>query len=269
MTPAPRASGIGRCRIAAHIGYLFTELPLVDRFSAARDAGFEAVDLSDIARHPLDDILTGMQRSGLPLLQTTAAAGSRDRREPGFAALPGREEEFRAGCRAVLPYVEATGLRFVHFTSGSPGLGVTFEQSYATYLDNLRFALDLLAPYRVVVLIEPINSTDLPGYFMHTLALARQVIAGIGYDDLKLLFDVYHLAMTGLDPVRALRDSVRDIGHVQLADYPGRHEPGSGTIDFAALLETADQADYRGWFSAEYLPLGRTEAGLGWLTTLR
>jgi hydroxypyruvate isomerase len=269
MTRAPRASGIDRRRIAAHIGYLFTELPLVDRFSAARDAGFEAVDLSDIARHPLDDILTGMRRSGLPLLQTTAAAGSRDRREPGLAALPGREQEFRAGCRAVLPYVEATGLRFVHFTSGIPKPGVTFEQSHATYFDNLRFALDLLAPYRVVVLIEPINSTDLPGYFMHTLALARQVIAGIGYDDLKLLFDVYHLAMTGLDPVEAFRESRRDIGHVQLADHPGRHEPGTGAIDFAALLNAAEETDYRGWFSAEYLPSGRTEAGLGWLAALR
>jgi hydroxypyruvate isomerase len=268
MTPAPRASGSQRRRVAAHVGYLFTELPLVDRFSAARDAGFEAVDLSDIARHPLDDILTGMQRSGLPLLQTTAAAGSRDRREPGLAALPGREQEFRAGCRAVLPYVEATGLRFVHVTSGIPGPEVTFEQSHATYRDNLRFALDLLAPHRVVVLIEPINPTDLPGYFMHTLALARQVIAGIGHYDLKLLFDVYHLAMSGLDSVQAFRDSQRDIGHVQLADHPGRHEPGTGTIDFAGLMDAADMTDYRGWFSAEYLPLGRTVAGLGWLAAL-
>jgi hydroxypyruvate isomerase len=269
MTPAPYAFGSQPRRIAAHIGYLFTELPLVDRFSAARDAGFEAVDLSDIARHPLDDILTGMRRSGLPLLQTTAAAGSRDRRGPGLAALPGREQEFRAGCGAVLPYVEATGLRFVHVTSGIPGPEVTFEQSHATYCDNLRFALDLLAPHRVVVLIEPINSIDLPGYFMHTLALARQVIAGIGYDDLKLLFDVYHLAMSSLDPAQAFRDSWPDIGHIQLADHPGRHEPGTGTVDFAALVDAAVEADYQGWFSAEYLPLGATNAGLKWLAPLR
>jgi hydroxypyruvate isomerase len=268
MTAAPRASDSQRRRIAAHIGYLFTELPLVDRFSAARDAGFEAVDLSDIARHPLDDILAGMRRSGLPLLQTTAAAGSRDRREPGLAALPGREEEFRAGCREVLPYVEATGLRFVHFTSGIPGPEVAFDQAYATYLDNLRFAHDLLAPHRVVVLIEPINSTDLPGYFMHTLALARQVIAGIGYDHLKLLFDVYLVAMSGLDPVQAFRQSWRDIGHVQFADHPGRHQPGTGAIDFAGVLQAAADTNYRGWFSAEYLPLGGTVAGLGWLSAL-
>jgi hydroxypyruvate isomerase len=135
--------------------------------------------------------------------------------------------------------------------------------------DNLRFALDLLAPHGVVVLIEPINSADLPGYFMHTVALARQVIAGIGYRHLKLLFDVYHLAKSGLDPVQAFRDSRRDIGHVQLADHPGRHEPDTGTIDFAALLQAAAETDYRGWFSAEYLPLGTTEAGLGWLDALQ
>jgi len=255
-------------KLAANIGYLFTELPLIDRFTAAADAGFLAVDLSDIVRFPLDDVRTGMRRSGLPLLQTTAAAGSRDRREPGIAALPGREEEFLAACRSVLPYIEATGLRFVHFTSGIPDPTMSFERCYATYRNNLRTAADLFQRYGVGVLIEPINTTDLPGYFLGTLALARQVIADLGDVELRLLFDVYHMAMMGLDPVDAFRDSRRDIGHVQLADCPGRHEPGTGTIDFAALVETAAATGYRDWFSAEYLPAGRTAAGLGWMATL-
>ena len=249
-------------RFAAHIGYLFTELPLIDRFMAARDAGFQAVDLSDIVRFPLDDVLTGMRRSGLPLVQTTAAAGSRDRREPGIAALPGREAEFRSACEAVLPYLEAMGIRFVHFTSGVPGPNMTIEHCYATYLGNLRLALELFAREQCGVLIEPLNTTDLPGYFLGSLALARRVIAEVGDVNLRLLFDVYHLAMSGLDPVEAFRDSRYDIGHVQFADYPGRHEPGTGTLDFAALLRVAAATDYQGWISLEYLPKGETAAGL-------
>jgi hydroxypyruvate isomerase len=252
-------------RIAANIGYLFTELPLIDRFGAARDAGFGAVDLSDIMRYPLDDVLTGMRRSGLPLLQTTGAAGSRERREPGIAALPGREPEFRAACRALLPCIEATGLRFVHFTSGIPSPDIPFERCCATYRDNLRFALDLFAPRGITILIEPINAIDLPGYFMHTLVLARRMIADIGHADVKLLFDVYHLAKSGLDPVGAFRESHRDIGHVQLADHPDRHEPGTGTIDFPGLYSVAAETGYRGWFSAEYVPAAGTVAGLGWM----
>ncbi len=262
-----------RVKLAAHIGYLFTELPLVDRFAAARDAGFAAVDLSDIVRFPLADILTGMRRSGLPLLQTTAAVGARDQNGPGMTALPGREAEFRASCEAVLPAIEATGIRFVHLLAGRPAGDMPLERCYQTYVDNLRWAVELFTRRGVVVLIEPINPTDIPGYFLGSLVLARRAIAEIADANLRLLFDVYHLAMMGLEPVAAFRESHRDIGHVQLADCPGRHEPGTGTIDFAALTAAAaavvaaaaiDTA-YECWFSAEYLPAGETAAGLGWV----
>lgn len=255
-------------KLAANIGYLFTELPLIDRFMAARDAGFRAVDLSDIVRYPLADVLDGMRRSGLRLLQTTTAAGALDRQGPGMAALPGREEEFRAGCHAVVPYIEATGLRWLHFTAGTPSPDMPFERCYATYIGNLRMALDLFARHQVGVLLEPINTTDLPGYFLGTLALARRAIAEIGRADVRLLFDPYHLAMTGLDPVQAFCASASDIGHAQLADHPGRHEPGTGAIDFAALFNAATETGYAGWFSAEYLPSGETVGGLGWMATI-
>ena len=129
-------------KLSAHIGYLFTERPLVDRFLAARDAGFVSVDLSDVVRYPLAEILEGMHRSGLPFRQTTAAALPADGGGPGLAALPGREAEFRAGCAAVLNYFEATGLRWVHLPSGTPAPAIPLARSYATYLDNLRHALD-------------------------------------------------------------------------------------------------------------------------------
>ena len=255
-------------KLSVHLSYLFTELPLVDRFLAARDASFQAVDLSNIAGFPLADVLAGTRRSGLPVVLTTASIGSFERQGPGMAALPGREEEFRAGCHAVLPYFAETGLRWVHLLSGTPGPAMPFELCYTTYLDNLRFALDLFEPRGVGVLVEQINATDLPGYFMSDFARARRAVADLHQHDVKLLFDVYHLAMSGLDPVEAFRECRREIGHVHIVDCPGRHEPGSGTIDFAGLFKVAEETSYDGWFCAEYLPQGDIAAGLGWMTTL-
>src|SRR5262249_9356105 len=148
-------------KLAAHIGYLFTELPLVDRFLAARDAGFVSIDLSDLVRYPLADIVEGMRRSGLPFRQTTAAALPVDRGGPGLTALPGREAEFQASCAAVVTYFEATGLRWVHLPSGTPSPEIAFAHCYAAYLDNLLHALELFEPHGVGVLIEPINRVDI------------------------------------------------------------------------------------------------------------
>jgi hydroxypyruvate isomerase len=254
-------------KLSAHIGYLFTELPLVDRFLAARDAGFVSIDLSDVARYPLAEILEGMRRSGLPFQQTTAAALRVDRGGPGLAALPGREAQFRASCSAVLNYVEATGLRWIHLPSGTPSSEIPFARSYSTYLDNLRHALELFEPHGVGVLIEPINRVDIPGYFLD-FPLARRVVAEIGNPNLRILFDVYHAAMEGFDPAQLLRESRADIGHVQIADAPGRHEPGTGNIDFAAVVNALGEISYDDCVAAEYLPAGRTEEGLGWMQTL-
>ena len=254
-------------KLSAHIGYLFTEQPLVDRFVAARDAGFVSVDLSDVVRYPLAEILEGMRRSGLPFQQTTAAALPVDRGGPGLTALPGREGEFRAACAAVLNYFEGTGLRWVHLPSGAPSPEIPFARSYATYLDNLRRALELFEPHGVGVLIEPINRVDIPGYFLD-LPLARRVVAEINNPNLRILFDVYHVAMEGFDPAQLLRESRADIGHVQIADAPGRHEPGTGNINFAAVVSALAEIGYDDCIAAEYLPAGRTENGLGWMKAL-
>jgi hydroxypyruvate isomerase len=254
-------------KLSAHIGYLFTERPLVDRFLAARDAGFVAVDLSDVVRYPLAEILEGMRRSGLPFGQTMAASLAMDRGGPGLAALTGREAEFRAGCAAVLNYLDGTGLRWVHLPSGAPSPEVSFARSYATYLDNLGHALELFEPHGVGVLIEPINRVDIPGYFLDFL-LARRVVAEIGNPNLRILFDVYHVAMEGYDPAQLIRESRADIGHVQIADAPGRHEPGTGNINFAAVVNALDEIGYDDCIAAEYLPAGRTEDGLGWMKML-
>lgn len=254
-------------KFSAHIGYLFTERPLVDRFLAARDAGFVSIDLSDVVRYPLAEIMEGMRRSGLPFQQTTAAALPVDGGGPGLTALPGREAEFRAACAAVLNYFEGTGLRWVHLPSGVPLPEIPFARSYATYLDNLRHALKLFESHGVGVLIEPINRVDIPGYFLD-FPLARRVVAEIGNPNLRILFDVYHAAMEGFDPAELLRESHADVGHIQIADAPGRHEPGTGSIDFAAVINALGEIGYVDCIAAEYLPAGRTDEGLGWMKAL-
>jgi hydroxypyruvate isomerase len=254
-------------KISAHIGYLFTDRPLVDRFLAARDAGFVSVDLSDVVRYPLAEILEGMRRSGLPLRQTTAAALAVGAGGPGLAALPGHEAEFRAGCAAVLNYLKATELRWVHLPSGSPAPAIPLARSYATYLSNLRHALELFDSFGVGVLIEPINRVDIPGYFLD-LPLARRVVAEVSNPNLRILFDVYHVAMEGFDPAQLLRESCADIGHIQIADAPGRHEPGTGKINFSAIMNALAEIGYDDCVAAEYLPAGRTEDGLGWMKAL-
>jgi hydroxypyruvate isomerase len=254
-------------KLSAHIGYLFTERPLVDRFLAARDAGFVSVDLSDVVRYPLAEILEGMRRSGLSFRQTTAAAFNADGRGPGLAALPGREVEFRACCAAVLNYFEATGLRGVHLPSGTPAPTIPLVRSYATYLDNLRHALELFEPYRVGVLIEPINRVDIPGYFLD-LPLARRVVAEVAIPIyVSCLTSIMSQWKVSIPHQRSVR-AAPDIGHIRIADAPGRHEPGTGNINFAAVLNALAEIGYDNCIAAEYLPAGRTEDGLGWMKAL-
>ena len=172
-------------------------------------------------------------------------------------AVPGREAEFREDCAALVPYIKSLDANWVHVMAGVIE-AAPFEQCYRTYLDNVRFAIDTYAPNGVGVLIEPINNIDVPGYFMGDISLARRALRDLESEDAAVMFDVYHVAMHGLDPVAALRAAFDDVGHIQIADAPGRHEPFTGKIDFPHLFETIDSLGYNGWISYEYFPTGHT-----------
>jgi hydroxypyruvate isomerase len=153
--------------------------------------------------------------------------------------------------------------------AGIVDAGVAFATSYDTYLDNVRFALRTFAPHGVGVLIEPINTVNVPGYFIGDIDIARQAVADLGGGDAAVMFDAYHIAMDGRDPAATLREAYADVRHIQIADAPGRHEPFSGAIDFHRLFATIDDLGYDGWVSCEYFPAGDTRAGLSWRSRLR
>lgn len=253
-----------------HLGYLFGEVPFLERFQAAADCGFAAVEFSDPLRFPPAQLAQRIRNAGLSAVQiTTSSFNTTERKQVGLAAVPGREHEFQRDCRALVPYVQGLSVRWVHVMAGVVDPGDSFVRCYRTYLDNVRFALRTFEPYSVGVLIEPINTIDVPGYFVGTIDVARRAIADLGGRNAALMFDAYHIAMDGRDPERTLRDCFPAVGHIQIADAPGRNEPLSGAIDFERLFAAIDDLGYDGWISCEYFPVGETRAGLGWRNKVR
>ncbi|MBR9836580.1 MAG: TIM barrel protein [Rhodobacteraceae bacterium] len=254
-------------QISANLGFLYTELPLPDRIRAAKADGFDAVECHfpyDIPAAALRDALheTGLRMVSLNTVPGDIAAG-----EFGLAALPGRETEAQAAVRQAVSYGAAIGAGAVHVMAGRPQGAPGAEQSFR---DTLGFACDLAAAEGMTVLIEPINSRDVPGYHLTRIDAASETLAAVGRDNLKILFDCYHLQIMQGDLARRFADHLPDIGHVQIAAVPDRGEPDGGELCYERLLQGFAQAGYAGAVGAEYRPRGGdTRAGLGWLPGLR
>jgi hydroxypyruvate isomerase len=192
-------------------------------------------------------------------------AGNSAAGERGIACLPGRLPEFTEGIHRALGYVAAGGCRRIHVMAGLQPAGVDRERCIEQYIESLRVAADLLAPAGVTALIEPINTrVDVPGYLLDSTREALEVIRRCDRPNLKLQFDVYHMQIMQGDLARSIERLLPWIWHIQVADNPGRHEPGSGEIAFDYLLGRIDALGYDGWVGCEYLPAGETTAGLGW-----
>lgn len=227
-------------RLSAHIGYLYTELPLADRLAAAARDGFTAVEHPEPWAMPASEMAGRLADLGLSFSQVTSGMGFGG--EKGLASLPGREADFREGFRRALDYAVEVGCPFVH-----PMAGVRGEEP--TYLANIGWSLEACEGTGVRVLVEAIT---IPGYQMATLQAAK-TLQDI-FPRLKLLFDTYHATVLGEDPVAWVTSNAHRIGHVHIADHPGRHEPGSGTIDFPAFLAALQTTSYRGAIGFEYTP---------------
>ena len=251
-------------RFSAHLGYLFTEVPLHARFAAARAAGFDAVEHPDpyeIAPADLKRILNG---EGLEFIQFAAPPGDRACGEKGIAALPGREDEFRAALETGLAYAVASGARFLQVQSGVVPPGADAAALWATYIANLSLAGACAAGAGIDILIEPIGPATLAGYFMDRSDLALRALEAVGSPNLRLLFDVFHSANADIPPAPFIASHAAKIGHLHIADHPGRHEPGTGKIDFPALFAVIEASGFGGTIGCEYKPAGPTLQGLGW-----
>jgi hydroxypyruvate isomerase len=253
--------------IAANISVLFKELPLLARFDAARTSGFDGVELQFPYGEAAEVLAAAANSANVPVILINAPIipGAYSF---GMAGRPEMRDAFRAQLPQIRDYARALGVRFVHVLAGTVGESDERRQCLDTYVDNLMFAVSALRQSGAQILIEALNSGDAPDYLIGTPEDAAHVIDRCN-GAIGLLFDAYHIARMGLDPAATFRQLLPMVRHVQFADSPGRHEPGSGGVDFDALLGSLVGSNYRGWLAAEYSPLGDTVRGLGWLRDWR
>jgi hydroxypyruvate isomerase len=251
-------------RFAANLTMLFQELPFLDRFAAARAHGFEAVEFLFPYEHDARAIADQLARHQLQLVLHNMPAGDWAAGERGLACDPARVGQFQDSVGQALDYAAVLGVRQLHCMAGIVAPGADLALVRATYIENLRFSAQALAAHGMTLLIEPINTFDMPGYFLNGSAQAAAIIADCGAPNLALQFDIYHMQRMEGRLVTSLRALLPLIRHMQLADAPGRHEPGTGQIDFRALFTLIDTLGYDGWIGCEYLPQAETGAGLAW-----
>jgi hydroxypyruvate isomerase len=249
--------------IAANISLLFREMPLLERFEAARAAGFKGVEIQFPYAEPAESLAGAARRAGTPviLINGPVLPGTHPF---GLAGRPEMRDTFRAQLPQICEYGAALHSKFVHILAGIESSPSERGWCQDVYVDNLSFAASVLGERGIQVLIEPLNPQDVPHYLLGTLQDAQRVIERCG-GRIGLQFDAYHVARMGLDPAAELKRVLSTVRHVQFADAPGRHEPGTGQVSFEALMDVLETGGYEGWLGAEYMPLGTTLAGLEWL----
>jgi hydroxypyruvate isomerase len=247
---------------------LFGELPFLDRFAAAKAAGFNGVEYLfpyDFEQAVLSERL---QRYGLTQALHNLPAGDWAAGERGIAILPDRVDEFRDGVALAIEYAKALDCRQVNCLVGITPAGADLAELRRALLKNLRFAADTLADHRIKLLIEPINTRDIPDFFLTGTQQAADIIEDVGSDNLFIQYDIYHMQVMEGDIAPTMKKYLPHIAHVQLADNPGRNEPGTGEINYPFLFRHLDDIGYRGWIGCEYKPKTSTAEGLGWYTDI-
>ena len=251
-------------RFAANLTMLFTELPFLDRFAAAAKAGFEAVEFLFPYAYPAAEIRQRLDAHGLALVLHNLPAGDWDAGERGIACHPDRVAEFREGVAQALVYARALGVKQLNCLAGKAPQGVADEVLRETFVENLRFAAAELKKAGLRLLIEPINTFDIPSFYLNRTDQAVSILVEVGADNAFVQYDIYHAQRMEGELAATVHKYLSRIGHIQLADNPGRNEPGSGEINYAFLFAHLDRIGYDGWIGCEYKPATTTEAGLGW-----
>ncbi|GJJ03717.1 hydroxypyruvate isomerase [Duganella rhizosphaerae] len=255
-------------KFAANLSMLFNQAPFLERFALAREAGFDGVEFLFPYDYQAGQLAERLRRHQLQLVLFNLPCGDWNAGDRGMACDPRRQDEFRAGVHSALAYATELGAPRLHCMAGKLPAGVAPELAHATYVDNLRHAAAVLAPHGIELLIEPINHYDMPGYFLKHSRQALDIIAEAGSPNLFLQYDIYHMQRMEGELSNTIRAHLTMIRHMQIADTPGRHEPGSGEINYRHLFRHIDAIGYDGWLGCEYLPAGDTMAGLGWRQTL-
>ena len=252
-------------RLAANLTMLFNEVDFLDRFEHAARAGFRGVEFLFPYAYRVDDIAARLDANRLELVLHNLPAGDWAAGERGIACHPGRVAEFQDGVGAAIDYAKALGVKQLNCLAGIVPPGVALEEAYLALVSNLEFAAGQLKREGIRLLVEPINTFDIPGFFLHGTRQALELIGATGSDNLFLQYDIYHMQRMEGELAATIKANLPLIRHIQLADNPGRFEPGTGEINYRYLLGMLDEIGYDGWVGCEYKPKAGTAQGLHWI----
>lgn len=256
-------------KFAANLNWLFTELPMLDRFTAAKKAGFGAVEYMFPYDYNLDDLVNALETLDLVQALHNMPPGNWDAGDRGIGCLPDRVDEFRDTVGQAISAATALKCPKVNCLAGLIPTGSNAEELEETFVSNLRFAAAEFAKHELQLVIEAINTRDMPGFYLTTSRQAFAIMDKVGASNLLFQYDIYHMQVMEGDLANTLADNLDRIGHLQLADNPGRHEPGTGEINYPFLFKHIDEIGYDGWIGCEYKPATDTLAGLDWFKTVR
>jgi hydroxypyruvate isomerase len=256
-------------KLAANLTMLFNELSFMDRFKAAAQAGFRGVEFLFPYAFHADQIAEKLNQYQLDLVLHNLPAGKWEAGERGIACHPDRTGEFQDGVGEAIQYAQVLGVNQLNCLVGITPQGASTDLVHETVVNNLRFAADKLKQHNIRLLIEPINTFDIPGFYLARTRQALDIIKETGSDNLFLQYDIYHMQRMEGELGNTIKANLPSIKHIQLADNPGRSEPGTGEINYHYLFSLLDQLGYDGWIGCEYKPKAGTLEGLGWRDTYR
>jgi len=255
-------------QFAANLTMLFNESPFMERFEKAAQSGFQAVEFLFPYAFSAQDIKQKLEEKKLQLVLHNLPAGDWDAGERGIACLPDRVAEFQAGVSKAIEYAKVLGVKQLNCLAGKIPAGADLDLLRKTFVSNLRYASAELKKANIKLLIEPINTFDIPTFYLSKTQQAVEIINEVDSDNLFIQYDIYHAQRMEGELANTMENNLSKIGHIQLADNPGRNEPGTGEINYGYLFKFIDRIGYQGWIGCEYKPATNTQAGLGWIQAL-
>ncbi len=253
-------------RFAANLSMLFNELPFLERFKAAGEAGFSAVEFLFPYEFSPEEVAAKAKSAGVEIVLFNMPPGNWAAGERGIAGLPGREQEFRDGVAKALTYAKVLGVPRIHAMAGVAPAGADLDACRATLISNLKYAAKELAKHDLTLLLEAINTRDIPGFLVNTQMDSSAICEAVGEPNMKMQMDLYHMQVMEGDLATSLKRYAPLCGHIQIAGCPERNEPDTGEVRYEYLFKLLDQIGYPGWLGCEYRPAGKTTEGLLWLS---
>ena len=256
-------------KFAANLTMLFNEVPFLERFERAHHAGFQAVEFLFPYAYSATEIRQLLDQYKLNLVLHNLPAGNWDSGERGIACLPDRKQEFRESVSMAIEYAKALKVKQLNCLAGKAPVDANHKELHQTFVENLTYAAAEFESANLNLLIEPINTFDIPGFFLNTTKQANEILAEVGAKNLYIQYDIYHAQRMEGELAATIEKYFAKIAHIQIADNPGRNEPGTGEINYGFLFTLLDRLGYEGWIGCEYKPANTTEAGLGWIDQIQ